>query len=116
MLQYQIISLTIPSSSDVLRKQVTISPESAKVESLFVHAPGLYNLDGVTLELRIGGVEIFPRDFEVNLILVNYFLSQKDVMYPLGRPANCDTVEITLRNKLGTAQNEIQLYLVCTKR
>ena len=116
MKQYQITPLTIPAGGEVLSKQVTVSPESAKLEGVFIHAPGQYNLDGVTLELRIGGVEIFPRDFEVNLILVNFFLSQTQVMYPLDRPANCDTVDIVLRNKNGVPARDINLYLVCTKR
>ena len=116
MKQYQIIPLSIPQAGGVLSKQVSVSPESAKIDGIFIHAPGQYSLDGVTLELRIGGVEIFPRDFEANLILTNYFLSQKEVMYPIDKPANCDTVEMVLRNKLGVPQHDINLYLVCTKR
>ena len=116
MKQYQIIPLTIPLVGDVLSKQVSISPESAKIDGIFIHASSQYSLDGVTLELRIGGVEIFPRDFETNLILTNYFLSQKQVMYPIEKAANCDTVEMVLRNKNGVPQRDINLYLVCTKR
>lgn len=116
MKQYQIIPVSIPAQGNVFAKQVPVSAESARIDGVFIHAPNQYALDGVTLELRIGGKEIFPRDFEINLILANYFLSQKEVMYPVDMPAQCDTVEISIRNKNGIAPNDINLYLVCTKR
>ena len=89
----QIIEITVPHNGAQVKIDTRTNIEYDEVYGILARLEWGRTTYKTSLELKIDGEEIFPKDFEVDMITATSFNSYREVMYPVKAKAKNSLVE-----------------------
>jgi len=116
--KYHIIPLTIETSGQKVVIDTNTKAEYERVKGLFLTCERISGADNSTLELSIDDNEIFPRDFDIMLAMVNPMKTFTDSIVKIDEKAKYSQVTGTYTDGGNAADYpyNVKIYLVCEQK